>query len=359
MNKKIIEKLNGRVINKESSLRDALKIMDRLDKKLLLVLDNSVYSGLLTIGDIQRAIIKNIDLDEKVGEILRKNLRICSINDSDKEIKDTMLEFRIEFMPIFGDDGNLVDIILWEELFEEEIATDFIKLSCPVVIMAGGEGTRMKPFTNIIPKPLFPIGEKPIIEVIMDKFSKIGSTNFFITANYKFEMLKYYLDNHISKNYQIEYIKEDKPLGTAGSLSLIRNMINETFFVSNCDIIIDQDLVEVYKYHKANNNELTIIGSMKHYDIPYGILETGENGKLLKMKEKPEFTHMINTGVYILEAHLLDEIPKNTFFHITELITKIIARNGKVGVFPINSKSWVDIGEWSQFWSNTNKIKSN
>ncbi|MCF6269624.1 MAG: nucleotidyltransferase family protein [Melioribacteraceae bacterium] len=352
MLEKILNKINGRVIDQDATLRDALKLMDKLDKKLLLVLENNSYKSLLSIGDIQRAIIKNVELHEKVKNILRKNLRVCSISDSEKRIKETMLEFRIEFMPILNKSGELSNIVFWEELFEEEIQKPAsLKLKCPVVIMAGGEGKRMRPFTNIIPKPLFPIGEKPIIEVIMDKFNSIGSTEFYLTVNYKFKMLKYYIDNNISSNYSIKYIKEDKPLGTAGSLSLLKNKIKNTFFVSNCDIIIEQDLSEVYKYHKENKNELTIIGSLKHYDIPYGVLETGKNGKLLKLKEKPELTHMINTGVYILEPHLLNEIPLNTFFHITDLITKIINRNGKVGVFPINSKSWLDIGEWTKYWN--------
>lgn len=351
MLEKVLNKINGRVIDHNSTLRDALKLMDKLDKKLLLVLENNSYKSLLSIGDIQRAIIKNVELNEKVKNILRKNLRVCTTDDSEQKVKDTMLEFRIEFMPILNMNGELHNIVFWEELFEENIQSTSDKINCPVVIMAGGEGKRMKPFTNIIPKPLFPIGEKPIIEVIMDKFNAIGTKNFYITVNYKFEMLKYYLDNNIFSNYSIEFIKEEKPLGTAGSLSLIQNKIDDTFFVSNCDIIIDQDLIEVYNYHKENKNELTIIGSLKYYDIPYGILETGENGKLLKMQEKPEFTHMINTGVYILEPHLLKEIPSDTFFHITDLINQIINRNGSVGVFPINSKSWIDIGEWNQYWN--------
>lgn len=354
MIEEILKKINGRVIEKDASLKDALKLMDKLDKKLLLVLENNKYNGLLSIGDIQRAIIKNVDLDDKLEKILRKNLRVSTTNDSEQKVKETMLEFRTEFMPILNMNGELHDIVLWEELFEEEIQSASEKINCSVVIMAGGEGKRMKPFSNIIPKPLFPIGEKPIIEVIMDKFNAIGTKKFYITVNYKFEMLKYYLDNNISSDYSIEFVKEEKPLGTAGSLSLIQNKIDDTFFVSNCDIVIDQDLIEVYNYHKENENELTIIGSLKHYDIPYGILETGENGKLLTMKEKPEFTHMINTGVYILEPHVLNEIPTNTFFHITDLINKIIARKGRVGVFPINSKSWIDIGEWNKYWDVSN-----
>ncbi len=354
---KLLSKIDGRVIDKSASMRDALKLMDKLDKKLLLVLENNNYKSILSIGDIQRAIIKNVDLCERIENILRENLRVCSTNDSSDMIKNTMLEYRTEFMPILNSDGKLEDLILWEDLFEDKIQYSSKQIDTPVVIMAGGEGRRMKPFTNIIPKPLFPIGEKPIVEVIMEKFSKIGARNFYLTVNYKFEMLQYYMQNYLVSDYSYEFIKEETPLGTAGALSLIKDKINDTFFVSNCDIIIEQDLIEVYDFHKNNSNELTIIGSIKNYDIPYGILETGNNGKLLSMTEKPEFSHMINTGVYILEPHLLKEIPSNSFFHITELIEKIIRRNGRVGVFPINSKSWIDIGEWSNYW-NASKLFS-
>ena len=138
-------------------------------------------------------------------------------------------------------------------------------------------------------------------------------------------------------------------MGTIGSLSLIKEKINQTFFVTNCDILIEQDYSEILDYHRANGNEITIVAALKHIPIPYGIVETGENGQLMELKEKPELTFKINSGMYVLEPHLLKEIPENTFLHITELIDKIRCRKGNVGVFPVSEKSWKDIGDWNLY----------
>jgi NDP-sugar pyrophosphorylase family protein len=138
-------------------------------------------------------------------------------------------------------------------------------------------------------------------------------------------------------------------MGTAGSLSLLKNKINKTFFVSNCDIIIEQDYSEILNYHQENKNEITVVAALKNYPIPYGIIESGEFGQLLELKEKPEITFKINSGMYILEPHLLKEIPSGSFFHITQLIEKIKRRNGKIGVFPVSEKSWIDMGELDTF----------
>jgi NDP-sugar pyrophosphorylase family protein len=172
-----------------------------------------------------------------------------------------------------------------------------------------------------------------------------------LTLNYKAELIQYYIKN-LNLPYQIDYFKEDKPMGTAGSLSLLVDRINETFFVSNCDIIIDQDYSEILDYHRDNHNEITVVAALKHYPIPYGTIETAENGKLVSLSEKPELTFKINSGMYILEPHLLKEIPANQFFHITQLIENIQKRGGSVGVFPVSSKSWKDIGEWDQYIRN-------
>ena len=147
---------------------------------------------------------------------------------------------------------------------------------------------------------------------------------------------------------KLTYFTEDKPLGTIGSLYLIKKELNKTIFVSNCDIIIEEDYYDIYKYHKANNNDITVVSAIKHIEIPYGVMETKEGGNLISMTEKPEFTFQINTGMYILEPHIIQRIPDNEFYHITDLIEEI-NKKGKVGVFPIPEKSWHDIGQWKEY----------
>jgi NDP-sugar pyrophosphorylase family protein len=214
--------------------------------------------------------------------------------------------------------------------------------------MAGGFGTRLKPLTNVLPKPLIPIGEESILEKIMNSFHQYGCNNFFISVNYKASLIDYYLKNQ-NLPYQTNLFKEDKPLGTAGSLHLLKEKINQTFFVSNCDILINQDYAEILQFHQENKNEITLVAALKNYSIPYGTINTIENGILESLSEKPDLTFKINTGMYILEPHLLHEIPENTFFHITYLIEKVKNRNGNVGVFPISEKSWTDIGNWEEY----------
>lgn len=332
------------------SLLDALKQMDSIGRKLLIVIDgNDRYVSLLSVGDIQRAIIANNDLSISIHTIIGKGDKITAgVGDNIETIKKKMLALRAEYMPIISAEKQITDIILWEDVFFDKKDTHS-DLQIPIVIMAGGKGTRLKPLTNVLPKPLIPIGEKTIIEEIMDRFVNAGCDNFFISVNYKAEMIKHYFSTLNSAVYNIQYFEEEKPLGTVGSLYLLKNKIKSTFFVSNCDIIIDQDLEEIYKYHKENNNTITLVSVLKHYKIPYGIIDTGDQGLLIALSEKPELTFQINSGMYLIEPEMLDEIPENTFLHITELIERVQKSGRNIGVFPVSEGSWRDIGEWNEY----------
>lgn len=344
-----ITKIKNRIIQKTDSILDAMKLMDRIDKKLLFVFENEVFLNIISIGDIQRAILKNISLDTPIENILRSNTKFAFTKDSSESIKEKMYKFRIECMPLLDNSNQLIDVFFWEDIFGIEEKRKQANLQLPVVIMSGGKGTRLKPLTNVIPKPLIPLGEKTIIEEIMNRFVNVGCKEFLFSVNYKAETIKHYFEQVEEKSYSIDYFQESKPLGTAGSLHLIKGKITTTFFVSNCDIIIDEDYSEILKYHYDNRNELTIVSALKNYPIPYGTIKTKEGGILEELIEKPELTFQINSGMYILEPHLLNEIPENEFFHITQLIENIINRNGKVGVFPVSEGSWRDIGEWNEY----------
>lgn len=341
----------NRVIEPDNTLLDALKQMDKLDKKLLLVIRNEKFMGLLSIGDIQRAIIKNKTLDSKIESILRKDIRILKPNDDLETAKKLMMEFRMELCPVVNSDNDIVSVYFWENLFVDKKPKPASQFELPVVIMAGGLGTRLKPLTNVLPKPLIPINEKSIIEEIIERFQQHGCHDFYISVNYKAELIEFYLRQQ-KLNCDLFFFKEPKPLGTAGSLSLLKDRIDKTFFVSNCDILIEQDYSEIYDYHRTNKNEITIVAALKQYAIQYGTLETGDNGQLLDLIEKPEFVIKINSGMYILEPHVLREVPNNEFFHITYLIENVKRRNGKIGVFPVSEKSWKDLGDKSEFIKN-------
>ncbi|MDD2549771.1 MAG: nucleotidyltransferase family protein [Bacteroidales bacterium] len=342
------QKIEAISIQHNASVLDALKQMDQTYKRLLLVFNEKRFINVLSIGDIQRAIIRNQPLEIPLNEILRKETRVAYHNDTFEYIKTQMLKYKAECMPVLNDNNQLVDVHFWEDIFTKQETFVKTKLNLPVVIMAGGKGTRMKPLTNVIPKPLIPLGEKTIIEEIMDRFIQYNCNSFFLSINYKADTIKHYF-SQVEYPYNIHYFQEDKPLGTAGSLHLLNKQIATPFFVTNCDIIIEEDYAEIYNYHQTSKNELTIIAALKHYPIPYGTIETGANGALEKLSEKPELTFKINSGMYILEPHLLKEIPENIFFHITDLIEKIKNRGGKVGVFPVSQNSWKDIGNWEEY----------
>lgn len=346
---KSIEPFANRCIQSNASIRDALMMMDRINKKLLLVFKKNKFVGVLSIGDIQKAIVSNFSLDSYISLIMRKDFVFAKEGDDKQEISALMKINRIECMPVINNSGMLVDLFLWEDIFETSKPKKKLELGLPVVIMAGGKGERLKPLTNVLPKPLIPIGNKTIIEIIMDKFCDVGYNKFYISINYKSEIIRHYFSTLNNSKYQIEFIQEEVPLGTAGSLQLLNGKLNTPFFVSNCDILIEQDICDIFDYHQLYNNEITVVAALKNLNIPYGILETSKGEKLTRIIEKPDITFKINTGFYILEPHLLGEIPNGQMYHITTLMEKLISKNRKVGVFPVSEKSWTDIGEWSEY----------
>lgn len=336
-------------IDRNATILTALKQMDVVSRKLLIVMDGMHYKSLLSIGDIQRAIIKGESMETPIESILRPDTKVASVHQDLSEIEQYVKDHKNEFMPIVDDERNLVDVVFWDELFQTKIHHRTEDFNLPVIIMAGGQGTRLRPLTNVLPKPLIPIGEQTMLEDIMDRFVECGCHDFYISVNYKAETIKRYLDNLGKPQYNIGYFQEDKPLGTAGSLHLLNHRINDTFFVSNCDIIIDEDYGEILRYHRDNHNEITVVAAIKNMSIPYGTLETKEDGLLSDIKEKPEYTFKINTGMYILEPHLINEIPEDEFYHITFLIEKLAKEGRRVGVYPINEGSWTDIGNWEEY----------
>lgn len=345
---KVLEKIKDRAIQSSMTVLQSLKKMDEAKVKMLFVFEKEQFLSILTIGDIQRAIIKQVNLNDCVLSILDTNKAFASLNESKNVIREKMLRLRAECMPVVDDEGNLVDVYFWSDFFKFTEDEQREKIDLPVVIMAGGKGTRLKPITNVIPKPLIPVGDKTILEVIMDQFEGIGCKKFYMSVNYKADMMEYYL-SQLEHKYDIEFFMEDKPLGTIGSVSLLKGKITTPFFVSNCDIVIDQDYRDVYDYHCENKNDITIVTAVKSIRIPYGVIETGENGLMTGLKEKPEQTYMINTGVYILNPKLIDEIPEGEFFHITHLMEKVKARGGRVGCFPVSENAWRDMGEWPEY----------
>lgn len=338
------------IVDSDKSIIQTMKMMDGLRIKSLLAFSQGRFVGMITNGDLQRAIIANKPFSMPIKNLIDNSSKRYAHQEDDRQrIKNWMLEVRAEYMPIIDDDGNLVDVIFWDDILAGTQAVDNRPMiDLPVVIMAGGKGMRLRPITNVIPKPLVPVGDKTILETILDQFEGIGCHVFYMSVNYKADMIKYYL-GQLDHHYDIEFFMEDKPLGTIGSVSLLKGRITTPFFVSNCDTVNEQDYRDVWDYHVANQNDMTIVTMVKSFSIPYGVIETGEDGLMKSLSEKPELTHQVITGVYILNPDCIDEIPAGEFFHITQLMEKIQRRGGRVGCFPVSEHAWKDMGDWDEY----------
>ena len=336
------------LLSPDASIKDALKQMDKVASKTLFVARDNVLLGSISDGDIRRAILRSISFDTKSSEIMNTSPFSLQEGFDAEQAKKVMLEKRFEAIPVLNKQKRITDILFWNQLLANQ-KKEYKNLSdVPVVIMAGGKGTRLEPFTSIFPKPLIPFGNKTIIESIMDEYNKFNIGSFYISVNYKARLIKTYLEESIP-NYSFQYIEENIPLGTAGSLKLIADKVEKSFFVSNCDIIIKDDYAAIYDYHCNNNYDLTLVASARHYTIPYGVVKFKKGGALSSISEKPEFNFFVNTGMYILKPEVLDLIPANSFFHITNLINELSKNGGKVGVYPVSEKSWVDVGQWEEY----------
>jgi len=340
------------LINKNFSIKEALIRLDETAEKVLFIVDNeNKLLGALTDGDVRRYLLSGKSLQGDISDIFNKSPKfIYEKNLLPDEVKELFIKYKLTLLPVLDSNNKIRQIIKWESLFSknEQIGIKRKKIKLPVVIMAGGKGTRLDPFTKVLPKPLIPIGDKPIIEIIIDKFCEFGVREFYITLNHKGRMIKAYFED-FNPRYKITYIEEKKPLGTAGAIKYIEGKVGGNFFVSNSDIIIEEDYSEISKFHHRMKNDITLVASVKHYNIPYGICDIESGGNLLVIREKPDLSFLVNTGMYILNSKVIDIIPRNEFYHITQLIYDVKNNGGKVGVYPVSEKSWIDIGEWASY----------
>ncbi len=327
------------LIDEESTMLEAMELIDKVSKKVLFVLRDGRFVAAITNGDIRRWILKKGNLDAKVKDIANYNPKFLMEKEK-KSAKKYMKKYFIEGLPLLNENMDIVSIVLWND---EEFGVKR-SLDVPVVIMAGGLGTRLYPYTKILPKPLIPIGEIPIVEHIMNRFHNYGSDQFFLVVNYKKNMIKAYF-NEIEKNYEVNYVNEDQLLGTGGGLSLLKGKINSTFILSNCDILIEEDYEKIYNFHKKENNFITMVCSLKKIKIPYGVIEINQNGEIEEMKEKPEFSFFVNTGMYIVEPQVIEELEENKAVDFPDIIEKYKLKGEKIGVFPIRENNWLDMGQ--------------
>ena len=329
------------------TILNAMKLLSKTGENCLVVVDDKEnYLGTLTDGDIRRSILKEKNINRKISECYNKNSIFILNNNYSKDIAlKKMISKKIDFIPILSKENKFISFVTLQNLTKKNKVNKAGLYS--VIIMAGGKGNRLKPFTNILPKPLIPIKNKPVIELIMDKFKSFGINNFYLTTNYKAMIIKSYFSN-LKKKYKISFFNEKIPLGTAGSLKITKIKTKKPIFITNCDILIKNDYNLIMRYHIENKNDFTIVASTKKYTIPYGTCEINDDGTLKKINEKPSLNYLVNTGFYITNFENINMIPGNKKYDMTEFIKDLKKNNKKIGIFPILDDDWIDIGQWPE-----------
>ncbi len=354
----MIKEFSNILLDRNATVKDALMQLDKNGQKILFIVegDNKLV-GSLSDGDVRRWILKEGPINEKVREVCFKGTFSVDLGYDLDVVKEEVLKLGITYVPVVDQNKKIVEFLVWDKLFQGEIKTQTKEpIDIPVVIMAGGKGTRLDPFTRILPKPLIPIGDKTILEIIIDKFLAYGVNHFYISVNHKAKIIKSYFEE-LQPEYKLNFLYEEKPLGTVGALRQLEGRTEGDLILTNCDIIIDADYADIVKHHKDKNNDITVVASLKHYNIPYGICEIENGGTLTCIKEKPEYDFLVNTGMYIIDSELLKFIPRNEFFHITHLIEAVQKLGKRISVYPISENSWLDTGEWVEYKNAIEKLK--
>lgn len=326
-----------------SEILSVSEAMQKIDANacgiLFLTDENGTLLGCITDGDIRRYLLSGGKMSGLAIDAANKLPRVAK---TVKEAHHLYHKKNFIIIPIVDAEGKIT------ELYSGETGENFRKhrnpLNIPVVINAGGKGTRLDPYTRVLPKPLIPVGDLPIIEHIMKEYETYSCNEFHIIVNYKKDLMKaYFTDN--DNHYNIFWYDEENPLGTGGGLSLLRNKFNNTFFFANCDALLTANYESMVEFHKDNKNVITMICAYKNMTIPYGVVEMGINGIIRDMKEKPLMSFLTNTGIYIVEPEVIDDINDGEVIGFPDIIEREKQRGKKVAVFPVSENDWMDMGQ--------------
>ncbi|MCK5110894.1 MAG: nucleotidyltransferase family protein [Arcobacteraceae bacterium] len=330
------------IVKTTDTIKETLQIIDTQALRIAVVIDDEKkVIGTICDGDIRRAILKGFDVNEPIEDVYFRTPTICNINEPIEKIIQIAISKKVYQIPIIDDNGHLVKI--------EDLGNMLSLTNRPneVILMAGGLGTRLRPLTQNTPKPLLKVGNQPILETIINNFSKYGFKNITISVNYKSEMIMNYFGDGSKFDVNISYVHEDDRLGTAGALSLLKNKPNQPFFVMNADLLTNVNFVHLLDYHIVENTNATMCVREYDFQVPYGVIEV-DNQQITSIIEKPLHKFFVNAGIYVLSPKVLDNIPHNTFYDMPTLFDELIKGNQKVLSFPIH-EYWLDIGRISDF----------
>ncbi len=330
------------IVKESTSILEVLQIIDKSSKQLAIVVDdNKRLLGTISDGDIRRALLNNISLNESVKDIYFKTPTVANINNSKEEIINICRVKKIHQIPIVDDNGNLIGIEILDELIKPKDKTN------KVILMVGGLGTRLRPLTETTPKPMLKVGNKPILQTIVEKFAEYGYTNIIMCVNYKSHIIQDYFKDGSDFGVNIEYILENQRMGTAGALSLLKEKPNEPFFVMNGDLLTNVNFEHLHNYHIATNSIGTMCVREYDFQVPYGVVNI-KDSKIASIEEKPTHKFFVSAGIYMLSSEVLNYIPENQFYDMPTLFEKIISEGKNAISFPLR-EYWIDIGRMEEY----------
>ncbi|WP_018394633.1 nucleotidyltransferase family protein [Bacillus sp. 37MA] len=325
------------LISPQTSIIETMKIIDQSSLQFAIVVDeNAKLLGTVTDGDIRRGILKGLPLETAIEEVMNNSPVYERAGRKPFYYKELMRKRQLKQLPILNKSKQVLRII-----FSNEIVQELHKENI-VILMAGGIGTRLRPLTEGIPKPMLKVGDKPILETIIESFKNFGFKNFILSVNYKKEIIKDYFQDGTHLGVNIEYIEENKRLGTAGALSLLTARPDAPFFVMNGDLLTKINYEQLLDFHSDTKSAATMCVREYEYQVPYGVIET-ENHRLLSIVEKPVHKSFVNAGIYVLNPDALQYIPKGEFYDMPDLFKKMMDLQEEVSAFPLR-EYWLDIG---------------
>ena len=336
----------------DATVLEALRKLDETGQRILFIAPEGRLQAAMTDGDIRKFFLRGGTPDQTVDRAANYHPLSLPIAERGRA-REVLQTHRIDALPILDKRGVITDIV-----FAYKLDVDNRKrVDIPVVMMAGGLGTRLYPYTKILPKPLIPVGEQPIAELIIDRFRDFGCHDFTMIVNYKRGMIKSYFTD-LEKDYTVHFADEDVFMGTGGGLCLLKGKIQSPFFFTNCDTLLDVDFGDIYEYHKKHGNLVTMICAFKHYTVPYGVVELGQDGGIAAMREKPELDFLTNTGVYVVEPRVVEEMRDGEVIGFPDVIERYRAAGEKVGVYPIGENSWMDMGQLEELEKMRRKLET-
>ena len=325
-------------ISSDSSLFSAIKVLELGAIGLALVVDKEKrLLGTLTDGDIRRSLLNGLSLDSPVHTTMNTNFHYATTSCAVNQLKNMMFTNAIRQIPILDEHKRVKEVVLLEDLIEKPPHRN-----TPVVIMAGGKGTRLRPLTENCPKPMICVGGKPMLEILLQQCIDAGFTNFYFSVNYLKEQIIDYFQDGSKWNVKIDYLIETQPLGTAGSLSLLSKDVNQPFLVMNGDILTRLNILDLLHYHHDHGGMATMCVRDYQVNVPYGVVAVN-NVQYISTTEKPVYTYLVNAGVYVVDPKMLNLLQPNSYQDMPSFIDTISAAGHSVVVCPIH-EYWIDIG---------------